>query len=267
MLTEQMQSFINMAIVDGKLEPKELEFLRKKAVELGEDPDEVEFTVNTAIQEKKPKTTIAGTVKKCPSCGAPVESFQTRCPSCGHELSGISASEGVKEFFEHVDKLEASGDTRKRASALGIWVVFWLVFAAATVLLVAGAWEYPYVTLELCIPALALYAVSLVLSIVRRPVWTVTDGQEQSLIENYPLPNTKEDLTEFAILAASKIAKVSLIAALFFNKGKYQKEWNAIWTKKCKQVYKKAQLSMAASDPQGFASIKGILREAQVKLN
>jgi hypothetical protein len=262
-----MQSFINMAIVDGKLEPKELEFLRKKAAELGEDPDEVEFTANAAIQEKKQRTTTAGTVKKCPSCGAPVESFQTRCPSCGHELSGVTVSEGVREFFDHIEKLESAGDTRKRSSSIGIWVVFWLAFAAATVLLITGAWEYPYVTLELCIPALILYAVSLVLSIVRRPVWTVTDGQEQMLIENYPLPNTKEDLTEFAILASSKIAKVSPIAALFFNTGKYKKEWNTIWTKKCKQLYKKAQLSMAASDPQGFAVIKDILREAHVNLN
>jgi hypothetical protein len=146
-------------------------------------------------------------------------------------------------------------------------VVFWLAFAAATALLVIGGWEYPYVTLELCIPALILYVVSLVLSIVRRPVWTVTEGQEQMLIENYPLPNTKEDLTEFAILAGSKIAKVSPIAALFFNTGKYKKEWNVIWTKKCRQLYKKAQLSMAASDPQGFAAIKEILREAHVTLN
>jgi hypothetical protein len=268
MLSDQMQQYIKMAIVDGRIEPKELDFLRKKAVELGDDPDEAEFTVNAALQEKlnTQKTVNAGLVKKCPSCGAAIESFQTRCSSCGHELSGIGTAESVKEFFAKIEELEKSGDTRKKNSNAGLWICFFICLIAGIALFAAGSREYPYVTFELLIPAFVLFAVALVLSVIRRPVWTVTDGQEQSLVENYPLPNTKEDLTEFAILAVSKIVRVNAVSALFLNKGKYHREWNAVWAKKLRQLYQKAQLSMAAADPQGFTVIKGIIGDAQIGL-
>jgi uncharacterized protein (DUF983 family) len=268
MLSEQMQNFIKMAVTDGVIEQKELDFLRKKALEMGEDPDEAEFTVNAKLQERlqSQRAVNAGLVKKCPACGAALESFQTRCPSCGHELSGVRAAEGIKEFFERIEKLENSGDTAQKTSNAGIWACFFVTFVLGTVFFIMGAKDYPYVTFEFFIPSFILYVVALVLSIIRRPVWTVTDSQVQALVENYPLSNTREDLTEFAILAASKVVRVNVISALFLNKGKYHREWNAVWTKKIKQLYKKAQLSMAASDPQGFAVLKSVISDAHINL-
>lgn len=54
MLSEEMMYYINMAVGDGKLESKELEFLKQKAAELGANPIEVEMTATThATQAKK----------------------------------------------------------------------------------------------------------------------------------------------------------------------------------------------------------------------
>jgi endogenous inhibitor of DNA gyrase (YacG/DUF329 family) len=47
------------------------------------------------------KSETVGTLRKnCPSCGAPIESFQTRCPSCGHELNQAEVSEHFQRFVE-----------------------------------------------------------------------------------------------------------------------------------------------------------------------
>ena len=52
-----------------------------------------------------PRTVNVGQVKKCPSCGAALESFQTRCPSCGHEISTAKDEEAVTNFFRKLDEL------------------------------------------------------------------------------------------------------------------------------------------------------------------
>ena len=51
------------------------------------------------VNEKK------DTVKKCPSCGQTLGSFQTKCPSCGHEISTAAAAESVQGFFQKLEEL------------------------------------------------------------------------------------------------------------------------------------------------------------------
>ena len=52
------------------------------------------------------RTVTVGQVKKCPSCGQPIESFQGRCPGCGHELSAGEVANSFKEFVKKWEKLE-----------------------------------------------------------------------------------------------------------------------------------------------------------------
>ena len=58
MLSEEMMYYINMAVGDGKLESKELEFLKQKAAELGADPIEVEMTATTLATQISSSKTI-----------------------------------------------------------------------------------------------------------------------------------------------------------------------------------------------------------------
>jgi uncharacterized membrane protein YvbJ len=51
------------------------------------------------------RTVTVGQVKKCPSCGSEIESFQTRCSSCGHEISTVKDEELVSNFFIKLDEL------------------------------------------------------------------------------------------------------------------------------------------------------------------
>lgn len=76
-----------------------------------------------------------------------------------------------------------------------------------------------------------------------------TDEQKISLIKNYSVPNTKEDILEFMILATSNI-DVSVYDS-FNSKNAAAKAKSEAWNAKIKQVYAKAK-STYRSDPDFF---------------
>ena len=54
----------------------------------------------------QPRTVTVGQVRKCPACGSPVESFQSRCGACGHELNAVEVSGAIKEFTAEINGLD-----------------------------------------------------------------------------------------------------------------------------------------------------------------
>lgn len=119
-----MEHLIDMALADGELTEKEKQVLFKKAEANGIDLDEFEMVLDARLYEKQkatqavqsttqgaaPKSEKYGDVRKCPSCGAIVESFTTRCPDCGHEFSNIGT---VSSFNLLSSKLEALENQKK----------------------------------------------------------------------------------------------------------------------------------------------------------
>ncbi|MDR1256409.1 MAG: hypothetical protein LBJ86_01525, partial [Spirochaetaceae bacterium] len=103
-----------------------------------------------------------------------------------------------------------------------------------------------------------------VVLVIMKPKWTPEDKHRQSMIEMFPIPNSKEDLTEFIILATERIKPVKPLARAFDLKAKRQLEWNNIWVSKCNQVYKKARIAMK-DDPSGLSTIRGLMAEAGLK--
>ena len=119
-----MEHLIDMALADGELTEKEKQVLFKKAEANGIDLDEFETVLDARLYERQkatqavqsttqgaaPKSEKYGDVRKCPSCGAIVESFTTRCPDCGHEFSNIGT---VSSFNLLSSKLEALENQKK----------------------------------------------------------------------------------------------------------------------------------------------------------
>lgn len=117
-----MEHLIEMALADGELTEKEKQVLFKKAEANGIDLDEFEMVLDARLYEKQklmkasqpiatgaaPKSEKYGDVRKCPGCGAIVESFSTRCPECGHEFSNISANTSIMVLFKKLEEIEAS---------------------------------------------------------------------------------------------------------------------------------------------------------------
>lgn len=86
-----------------------------------------------------------------------------------------------------------------------------------------------------------------------------TDEQKISLIRSFSIPNTKEDIFEFMILAASNI---DLKLYGLGNQGVITASQRAVsdaWLAKFEQAYKKAQLTIGATPE--FQSIKEIYND------
>lgn len=115
MYDPQLEQLIDAALADGELTEKEKQILFKKAQSFGVDLDEFEMVLDARLvkmkkaeQEKAatsaPKSNKLGDVKKCPSCGAMVQSYQGVCPECGYAFEGVDANSAVKELSNLLQK-------------------------------------------------------------------------------------------------------------------------------------------------------------------
>ena len=145
MLSEEMMYYINMAVGDGKLESKELEFLKQKAVELGDDPIEVEMTATTLATQAKKHVMMEKT--HCPNCGAQLNQMTGECEYCNFSFddSGDSAQFSQEEFSEKLQNLAAEKTHGKKSFGTilltGVRVVLMLI-----IILVAGTTVSKYYT-------------------------------------------------------------------------------------------------------------------------
>ncbi|MDR1933207.1 MAG: zinc-ribbon domain-containing protein [Spirochaetales bacterium] len=76
-------------------------------------------------------------------------------------------------------------------------------------------------------------------------------------IQSYPVPNTREALLEFAILASSKITAYVSTENNSFGNYREMSPWHA----KIHQIYEKAQLA-CADDPAAMAKIEAMVKKA-----
>lgn len=118
MYNEKIEALIKAALADGELTEKEKQILFKRAEAEGVDLDEFEMVLNAKLfevqQNKKPQTSSPksekwGDIRKCPSCGAILQSFQYKCDECGYEFRNVDAVESATKLF---DLLQAA-DLRK----------------------------------------------------------------------------------------------------------------------------------------------------------
>lgn len=167
--------------------------------------------------ESKRKIVYEGTLHKCPSCGEVLESFHTFCPTCGHELRSVRAASSIREFAEKLEAINAKQMPHFEEKKSVMKTLFGKDFKEKDE------------TLE-----------------------AVTRFEEQkiqekaSLIINFSVPNTKEDIMEFMLLACSNI----------HAKSGTSDEVTKAWISKLDQVYQKAELSMSGHPD--FAQIKGL---------
>lgn len=117
MYNEQIEQLISAALADGVLTEKEKQILFKKAQAEGIDLDEFEMVLDARLVElakaekakaeaSAPKSNKLGDVKKCPACGAMVQSFQGACPECGYAFENVDANVSSKKLSEAMNELE-----------------------------------------------------------------------------------------------------------------------------------------------------------------
>lgn len=123
MYNEQIEALISAALADGMLTEKEKQVLFKKAQAQGIDLDEFEMVLDARLVELEkaekakaaaaaPKSNKLGDVKKCPNCGAIVQSYLGACPECGYGFEDLSANLTSRKLAEKLEKTTNEWDNK-----------------------------------------------------------------------------------------------------------------------------------------------------------
>lgn len=171
------------------------------------------------------KTVYEGNIHKCPNCGEVLQAFVTHCPACGHEIRDTHTTSSVREFAVKLERIEAQKMPAFEEKKSVMKMVFGRDFKDED-----EAEE-------------------------ARDRWEEQKHQEKAnLIINYSVPNTKEDIMEFMLLASSNIDV----------KHGTDDVVTKAWISKLDQVYEKARISMGNSSD--FAQIKKIYDQKKKQL-
>lgn len=220
MYNEKLEKLIEMALMDGELTEKEKQILFKKAEGMGVDLDEFEMVLEAKLFEKqksmeqeKPKTKEAapksdkfGDVKKCPACGAMIQSFQTKCSDCGQEFNNIGANVSIGKLFEMLNACE----NERKDEGMSIGSAVGGMFAKAYGL---GGGD----------------------KIMEK---------KKSIISGFPIPNTKDDILEFLSTAIPNAKKKGNMFTREKPENKSHNDLAPTWKSKCEQIIMKAKFSM-----------------------
>lgn len=241
MYNEQIENLINLALADGELTEKEKQVLFKKAEAAGIDLDEFEMVLDAKLFEKQqtmkaaapsvaaPKSDKFGDVKKCPACGAMVQSFQTKCTDCGHEFSNIEANASIDKLFKMLndaeDNRKEDSDTSNPLKAMGS-------FYAKSFSGLTGPGK--------------------------------VDKKKMEIISNFPIPTTKNDILEFLSLAVPKAKQIGNFLTKNNPENKAHNEFVPVWKTKCEQIIMKAKFSMK-EDKKALEEIMQYANELGIK--
>lgn len=196
MYSEKLEGLIEAIIADGEIEESEMAVLKRAAEREGEDPDELEIVVKGRLAKMKkaqaqqmppmPAEPVNlanakhGNVMSCPNCGAEVIGGKACCPECGYNFTNIKANSSAEKLAKQLQELVEKEDARS-SNAHG---------------LISGLGEFYGSGLS----AMAKQA-------------TGKKDPKATLVENFPVPNTREDLLEFLTSIQPKAKKPS-----FFTK-------------------------------------------------
>lgn len=189
-----------------------------------------EAIANNAQEQQKPKreqplagnpterkTVYEGYIHKCPSCGEVLEAFLSVCPTCGYEIRDAKSSSSVREFALKLEAISAQKMPTFEEKKSVMKMVFGKDFKEDDEAKVA-----------------------------LRRFESQKDDEKASLIINFSVPNTKEDIMEFMILAASNIDVKNGLDDVVTK----------AWISKLDQVYQRAEITMSGHPD--FIQIKSI---------
>jgi hypothetical protein len=235
----EIEKLIDLALADGQITEKERGIILRKAEKLGEDLDEVEMILDGKIalmnnelvksQTQELKSNKEGDLRKCPSCGAPVESFKTKCTECNHEFRNTAIANAVKDFFQKYNNIEI--EERKRTEDVK---EHW-----------ANAGMNSIITNN---------------AIIKRQI---------SLISSFPVPNTKEDMLEFLSISIPEATKNMSLGFIGKLLGSAHKDFIYVqlkntWHSKSEQIIMKARISMK-EDKKTLEEIEYYAKQLDIK--
>lgn len=213
--------------------------------------------------ETKRKVTYVGVEKRCPWCNARIsDSFAITCPECNRELSGRKVESSVKDFFNRLSDLSGgyeSSDDRDKKDNFGMGRG-WL-FLLATIMFLFSTNPEEFLNMDSGSPLVIGGFILIFIGVIMRPPLTQEEQKKRNLIETFIVPNTKESVIEFLILACSQIQPGS---NMFTKEGKKTALWNKVWKTKIRQTLTKSEL-VFMNDKNSQEQIKLIKKEYKIR--
>ncbi len=142
-------------------------------------------------------------LRKCPQCGEELATFALSCPCCGFRLKGRQPARSISELSRRLDEIESGRPQEAKRKGL---------FSRSS-------------------------------SNGDRNSVSPTDQRKVTLIKSYPIPNTKEDLVEFVLLASTNVDPKALSGTSGATAS--EKAVSDAWYSKLCQAYEKARLVLA----------------------
>lgn len=186
------------------------------------DEEENQYNEN----QNKRKTVYEGVLHKCPNCGELIDSFVTVCPSCGYEIRGAQSTGTVRELAKKLEEIEEMQMPTFQEKPSIMKTLFGKDF---------------HNTDEE--------------NEARNQFERQKIQQKANLIVNFPVPNTREDIIEFMLLASSNISSKHIAID----------EVSKAWISKLDQVYQRAKLTMG-NTPE-FAQISYIYNSKKEEMH
>lgn len=183
---------------------------------------------NSLNRQGKRKQIYEGEISRCPNCGEQISAFEVICHSCGFELRNRKGSNAIQDFANAIAKIEETRPPQKIAEPTSQGNKHGKKKDAIT---------YPTVD--------------------------PTDKRIANTISTFVIPNTKEDILEFIILAANNINADILAksANTCTSEELSSRTISSAWAAKFEQAYQKAKISFG--DSPDFVTIKELYENKQ----
>lgn len=250
MYSPELLELVEMALMDGELSQKEREIILRKAEKLGEDPDEVEMWLEGKLQKKKrelqatmppPPQNIEQVQKKSEKYGD-----LKKCPACGSSIQSLSAiCPDCGHEFRNIENVNSIKE---------FFIDYQKIEDSVHVTKTGGLLGF----------------VDDSEGKRQKQVFS----KKQEFIMHFPIPNSKEDILEFLMMAVplampAKKGGFGLIKKFSANFGDDEnKNWThkiaEVWLQKCEQIIMKAHFSMK-EDKNTLEEINKYAKELGIK--
>lgn len=158
-------------------------------------------------------------IKKCPNCGAIIDSYTAKCPDCGVELNNTeNGKSNIRVFSERIIQYDKNIASQKGGSweTWGIAKrIGWIILNIYTI----------------CIPLL------IYLNKKKNSPRGIEEAEKKSFIQNYTFPNDRQSILDALIFVKDKLFAITMDGASANNF-----EWAKIWRNKAEQLYQQAEI-------------------------
>lgn len=164
-------------------------------------------------------------VLKCPACGAIRSSFEALCPECDYEFTDIQVSDSFRKFSEKIEEYDRQilgQENKESKKGIGFLTILgWIVI-------------FPVM--------MAIFVVKKVNA--KNKQLSGPEKLKSEAIANFPVPNSKNDLLEFAIFVENKVKPLNYLNALS-KTGMDIQRWNKVWNEKSNHIMQKAEIALS----------------------